>query len=62
MRQSILIVLINFSKKNYIMKFVKSFSTQREENLYIKGTSFTIKDRTFGYGQTNIRLQLNHIS
>ena len=36
--------------------------TQRGENLYIKGTSFTIKKRTFGYGQTNIRLQLNYIS
>ena len=23
--------------------------TQREENLYIKETSFTIKERTFGY-------------
>ena len=30
--------------------------TQRKENLYIKGTSLiTINERTFGYGQTNVR-------
>ena len=31
------------------------FSTQKKENLYIKGTSLTINERTFGYGQTNVR-------
>ena len=40
----------------------KQLATQREENLYIKGTSLTINERMFGYGQTNILLQFNHIS
>ena len=29
--------------------------TQRKENFYIKGTSLTTNERTFGYGQTNVR-------
>ena len=37
-----------------------AFGQGMAKNLYIKGTSLTINERTFGYGQTNIRLHLNH--